>query len=218
MAQQPMVMGSQEARDLIANRVESCQGLVRTLAWQISRRLPRHVDEEELVAYGQLGLVEAASRYDATQGAKFITYAYYRIRGSILDAVARAPWFRIEDYHSGLYEQDRKEDDADEAAASAVGGGKGLGSRATTCPVQRDHNSQPTAAQITASSELRMCVRQVLDGLPADEMRLMQLVYYDGASLADAGRQLGMSRSWACRMHQQLLLKIAVELEGFRPR
>ena len=40
--------------------VASCQGLVRSLAWKIHVKCPRNVDVEDLVAYGQLGLVEAA--------------------------------------------------------------------------------------------------------------------------------------------------------------
>ena len=40
--------------------IVSCQGLVRSIAWKIRCKLPKHVDLEDLVSYGQLGLAEAA--------------------------------------------------------------------------------------------------------------------------------------------------------------
>ena len=69
--------------------VVSCQGLVRSLAWKIHCKLPRSVDLEDLVCYGQIGLVEAARDFDSSRGGQFTTYAYYRIRGAILDGMSK---------------------------------------------------------------------------------------------------------------------------------
>src|SRR5437867_7017327 len=73
--------------------IEGCQGLVRSLAWKIHRKLPPHVELDDLIAFGQLGLVQAARDYDPSKGSKFITYAYYRIRGSIFDGLSKMAWF-----------------------------------------------------------------------------------------------------------------------------
>ncbi len=39
-----------------------------------------------------LGLLEAASSFDATQGASFETFAGIRIRGSMIDELRRGDW------------------------------------------------------------------------------------------------------------------------------
>ena len=72
--------------------IEQCQGLVRSLALQIHRKLPANIDLEDLIAYGQLGLVEAARSFDAGRGCQFSTFAYYRIRGAIYDGAAKMSW------------------------------------------------------------------------------------------------------------------------------
>src|SRR5687767_10234121 len=61
---------------------DSCQGLVRSLAWRIQTKMGRMVELDDLIAYGQLGLVEAARNFDAGRGLAFTTFAHYRIRGS----------------------------------------------------------------------------------------------------------------------------------------
>lgn len=61
-------------------------------AVQIHRKLPASIELDDLIAYGQLGIVEAAHSYDSSRGCQFSTDAYYRIRGSIYDGVAMMTW------------------------------------------------------------------------------------------------------------------------------
>ena len=44
---------------------------------------------DELVAYGQIGLLEAAERFDSKVGANFLTFAHYRIKGAIFDGLRK---------------------------------------------------------------------------------------------------------------------------------
>ena len=73
--------------------IESCQGLVRSLAWKIHQKLPRGVDLDDLIAYGQIGLAQAARDFDVSRGGQFSTFAWYRTRGAILDGLAQMSWF-----------------------------------------------------------------------------------------------------------------------------
>ena len=45
---------------MVQQRIEECQGMVRSLALSISRKLPRSVELDDLIAYGQVGWGEAA--------------------------------------------------------------------------------------------------------------------------------------------------------------
>ncbi len=76
----------QTARDEL---VISHLWLVRHLTGKVTARLPFGVDIENLESAGMLGLVEAASRYDATRGVDFKSFAALRIRGAIYDEARR---------------------------------------------------------------------------------------------------------------------------------
>lgn len=76
----------------LGSLVEEHLPLVRHVVFQVAVRFPRHVDREELVRAGTLGLLEAAQRYDESRGVPFPRFAAQRIRGAILDAVRASDW------------------------------------------------------------------------------------------------------------------------------
>jgi RNA polymerase sigma factor for flagellar operon FliA len=214
--------------------VASCQGLVRSLAWKVHRKLPRHVDLEDLVSYGQLGLVEAARDFDASRGSQFTTYAYHRIRGAIFDGLAKMNWFNQFDYHSGRYEKMAGEvlaNEADEHAgeqSSLVEGAKWLGRVSNDLAVVymlsnsassdgedrgeiEDHDA-PQPASRMLRRELSEKLHETIDSLPADAAGLIRATYFEGLSLKEAGERLGISKSWASRLHARALEELARSL------
>lgn len=66
--------------------------LVRRLALQLMAKLPASVELDDLVQAGMIGLLDASSRYQDGQGAKFETYAAQRIRGAMLDELRANDW------------------------------------------------------------------------------------------------------------------------------
>ena len=66
--------------------------LVRRMALQLIAKLPASVELDDLIQAGMLGLLDAASRYQDDQGAKFETYASQRIRGAMLDELRANDW------------------------------------------------------------------------------------------------------------------------------
>lgn len=79
-----MLATAHAARDQL---VESHLDYARKLASRLARRLPRHVDQEELESDACLGLLEAACAFDPARGVKFRTYATRRIVGKMLDGL-----------------------------------------------------------------------------------------------------------------------------------
>jgi RNA polymerase sigma factor for flagellar operon FliA len=55
-------------------------------------RLPPHIEVDDLISVGVLGLMDAISKYDSSRGAKFKTYAEFRVRGAILDELRALDW------------------------------------------------------------------------------------------------------------------------------
>ena len=72
--------------------IEDNQNLVVSVLGQVSSRLPRHVEREELIRAGMLGLVEAAGRYEPDRGVSFPSFASQRIRGAMLDQMRAVDW------------------------------------------------------------------------------------------------------------------------------
>ena len=72
--------------------IAECLQLVHRLARRLHGRLPRHVDVEDLVSAGTLGLVDAASRYRAVNQLQFRSYAKTRIEGAMLDFLRTMDW------------------------------------------------------------------------------------------------------------------------------
>jgi RNA polymerase sigma factor FliA len=65
---------------------------VRWMARRIHERLPQHVDLDDLVSAGTLGLLDAMKKYDPARKVQFRSYAQFRIRGAILDSLRTLDW------------------------------------------------------------------------------------------------------------------------------
>jgi RNA polymerase sigma factor FliA len=65
---------------------------VRYLARRIHERLPQHVDLDDLISAGVVGLIDAFSKFDHGKKVQFKSYAQFRIRGAILDSLRTLDW------------------------------------------------------------------------------------------------------------------------------
>ena len=193
------------------------QALVRSLALGVARSIPMPVDLDDLIAYGQVGLAEAAREFDPQNGARFTTFAYYRVRGAIYDGVSKMSWTSRARYKRYRYElmaneallseteslteqasleqQARWFRNASEKLAVvylASGGDEERGVRESSL---EDPRASPSA--MVAGREISEKLRQVVDQLPAAEQQLIRTIYFEGATLQEAADQLGISKSWA---------------------
>jgi RNA polymerase sigma factor FliA len=103
--------------------------LVKYVAGRLGSGLPAHVDDDDLISYGLLGLIGAIERYDPDRDVKFETYAIARIKGSIIDELRAMDWVprsvraRARDIERAIAELERKLHRAptDEEIASKIG-------------------------------------------------------------------------------------------------
>lgn len=66
--------------------------VIRAWAYRLAMRLPAHLDVEDLMSAGVIGLMDAMMKYDSSREAKFRTYAEFRIRGAMLDEIRSMDW------------------------------------------------------------------------------------------------------------------------------
>ena len=84
-----MINAAEEGREqMIAEQLPQ----VRYVARKIHERLPKHVELEDLVQAGVLGLIDAAQKFDTEKNVSFRSYAQFRVRGAILDSLRAADW------------------------------------------------------------------------------------------------------------------------------
>lgn len=215
--------------------IDDCQDLVRSLAWKIHRRLPAYLEIEDLIGYGELGLAQAAQDFDASRGGQFSTYAYYRIRGAIYDGLSKMTWFSRSHYQKLRFEQMANEvlgSDVEERGAAVPQGVRdevqwlrGVSSSLAVVylathtdpeesagePVLEDVNTpSPPAAAI--DHETRTVLHSLIDTLPEDANKLIRGVYFEGLTLQEAGRRLGVSKAWASRLHSKTLEQLSRSL------
>ena len=65
------------------------EGLVRRIAFKMHSRVSTFIELDDLLQSGLEGLVDAAQKYSAVEGASFESYASIRIKGSMLDLIRR---------------------------------------------------------------------------------------------------------------------------------
>lgn len=211
-------------------RIEQSQGLVHSIATAIAQIVPSHFDQEDLVAYGQLGLAEAARDFDPARGCAFSTYAYYRIRGAIYDGLSKLSWVSRARYNRLRYEQRANEvlaeqatggaweDRADSSGSDAAWLGNTVGKLAVVYLATQDDesrgsadqiaDSEPRPAEVVALRELCGKVRELIDTLPSQAAKLIKAAYFEGLTLQQAGERIGVSRSRASRLHAEALERL----------
>jgi len=99
--------------------------LVKYVLGKISIYLPPHLDQDDLLEAGVLGLIDAAKKYDRSRDIKFKTYAIPRIRGSILDELRAQDWIprsarkkasMLEGVYNKLYDRLQRSPTSEEVA------------------------------------------------------------------------------------------------------
>ncbi len=65
---------------------------VRFIARRMRERLPQHIDLEDLVSAGVVGLIDAVQKFDHGKQVQFKSYAQFRIKGAILDSLRSTDW------------------------------------------------------------------------------------------------------------------------------
>lgn len=73
-----------------SEEADRCLNLVKAIAGDIHRKLPRSAEFDDLYQNGVIGLIEALNKYNPERGVPFLSFARFRIRGAILDGLRRA--------------------------------------------------------------------------------------------------------------------------------
>jgi RNA polymerase sigma factor for flagellar operon FliA len=166
----------------------------------------RGADREDLIAWGLVGLVQAARRYRGDRGASFGAYAARRVRGQILDALReRDPLTRSA--RRAYRAAQRASEDPDSLGPS---GPTPAGSIPPFVEVSLDRigdvpESRPAPGR---RDERWPQVATALRDLTPIERRVLVLSYGRGLTLREIGSEIGLSESGVCRLRARALARV----------
>ena len=193
---------------------------------------------EDLVSCGVIGLMDAIERYDHSRGVKFETYAYFRIRGEIIDQMRKSDWIpknirmqakKIEQtmtlLEDKLGKQPSDQEIADHMSIKIEDIQKIMGQSHSLSVVSLDEHlldatsSSALVADKTESperlavdNEMREVLTKAIETLPDKEKIVLSLYYFEEMNLKEIGAVLGVSESRVSQIHTKALFRMKNKL------
>lgn len=221
--------------------------IVRFLARRIHERLPQHVDIEDLVSAGVVGLMDAFAKFDPGKKVQFRSYAQFRIRGAILDSLRTLDWSPRE-----LRRKGRAVEEAIRALTGRTGAAPGevevagemgleleeyqqllgdlKGLEIGTLHMEHNEDSgEEELAYVPGRPEddpLFCCLRGELEDKLAEaianladrERLVMTLYYYEEMTMREIGLALGVVESRVSQVHASAVVHLRAALKDLAGR
>lgn len=218
--------------------------IVRYLARRIHERLPQHVEIEDLVSAGVVGLMDAFSKFDPHKKVQFRSYAQFRIRGAILDSLRTLDWSprdlrrkgRVIEEAIGLLTARLGRVPAEGEVAAELrlsleeyqlllGDLKGL----EIGTLHVEHNGDSGEEELAyihgrpgddplfccLQGELKKKLTYAIEHLPERERLVMTLYYYEELTMREIGLALGVVESRISQIHASAVLHLRADLKNF---
>ena len=224
---------TREARDRLVVRYTP---LVRVVAHRVLVGLPTHVDHADLTQSGIFGLIDAIERFDPRRCPRFESFAVQRIRGAILDELRAQDWVprtvrgrvrELERAQERLERQLQRAATDREIAAEMhlpVREVQGLIRQVQVVSVEALEeisggvadlftDAAPDPMSVVQARETMRQLNAAVAGLGERDRTVVQLYYLENRTLAEIGRQLGVTESRVCQLHSRLVGRLRGRLE-----
>jgi RNA polymerase sigma factor for flagellar operon FliA len=219
--------------------------MVRYLARRIHERLPQHVELDDLVSAGVVGLIDAFSKFDHTKHVQFKSYAQFRIRGAILDSLRTLDWSPRELRRKGRAVEEairsvthklgrvpaepeiaREMDMGLSEFQQLLGELKGL--EIGSLHLERTEDSGDEELSYIPGSpdedplfrclqgEMKQRLTDAIEELPEKERMVLTLYYYEELTMKEIGLTLGVVESRVSQIHSAAVLRLRAALAGLR--
>ena len=204
------------------NLLEKYGPYVRSLANGVRKQFCLRVDLEDLISYGNIGLFEAAERFDPKVNANFLgafrgpeqrpLYISERASNYLASAASR-------DY-SGPRNMSDDVREVENAVTSLAAIFAATMDGSDHLQIRDESISPEERVELT---ELKQRVRVAIEKLPDNERKLLIVYYYEGKTLEEAGTAISQSKSWASRLHARAIERLKtflaeeIEAHGAKP-
>jgi RNA polymerase sigma factor for flagellar operon FliA len=210
---------------------------VRYVARRIHERLPQHVELDDLISAGILGLMDAFSKFDYSKKVQFKSYAQFRIRGAILDSLRTLDWSPRELRRKGraieeairtltqrLSRPPVEQEIANELQMTlnvyqqTLGDLKGLEIGSLNVEHSPESGDEELAYIPGSPDEdpLFLCMRgemrerlmEAIESLPERERLVLTLYYYEELTMKEIGLTLGVVESRISQIRSSAILRL----------
>lgn len=216
--------------------------LVRAIAIRVYENLPVHVDLDDLIHAGVMGLFDAALKYDGEKQVTFRGYAKHRIKGAILDSLRDMDWASrdLRKRHKQLEaitrelaaSMERSPTEAEIAEKMGMDVTRwrqvaielrmvGLLSGSTRPPESENQNvpefpapNQLNPDVLAGQQELRAVLSTAMKTLPERYQTVIGLYYVGGKTMREIGDRLGINESRVSQIHRAALDKMNANLQA----
>ena len=219
--------------------IEHYLPLVKLVAGRVAIGMPAHVDKEDLVSNGFFGLLEALDRFDPAREIKFETYAVARIRGSILDSIRAQDWVpatlrqKARQYEKTLADVENRlgrsatDQEIAEALDITVTELQHLLNKLSTSTIipleefaktETSSNQSFNPSENIEEKEVKETLVKTIDRLPDKERLVVTLYYYEGLTLKEIGKVLGVSESRISQLHTKAVFRLRGRLNRMKKK
>lgn len=235
-------LASLDRNELIVRNLE----LVKIIAGQVAMHLPTHIEMDDLVSAGTVGLIGAADKFDVSRGVQFRSYASTRIRGAIIDDLRTMDWMtrsmrvksnKLEKAYSAVTSRLGRPAEAEDVAkfleishddihsllrevcATSVMSLEDLGLSDSEGASILECIEDPNAKSpndIHKFNEIKALLATAVNLIPEKEKFLISLYYYDELTMREAGAVLDVSESRICQLHSQAMHRLKGMLKGLK--
>lgn len=211
-----------------AQIVDEFNNLVLSIVNAIRKNLKLRVDLADLESYGYAGLLAAHERFDPAQKTSFASFAYYRIRGSILDGCRKEGWMTRSRERAELDRQITMNEYLESAAATqevvpnaktfreAAARVSNMVSDVATVFLLHEDDARlleelkvsPRQGENIEAEDTRQMIELGFDLLDDREREVLVRFYFEGESMLEIADSLGYSRSWVSRVNTRAIEKM----------
>lgn len=212
--------------------------IARRISMKMARRCPSWISSDDLVAAGNLGLAEAAARYDESRQEPFLVFAEKRIRGAVLDELRRGDIMPRRVRHMarkvGSTIQQLEKQHGGPVDDKTVAGALGVSLETYRADLEQlvhvtigalDQLDGAPPATSEDSSPLRQAerrqilarVKAALARLPERDVLILSLYYNDELTYVEIGQILGVTTSRVCQLHARAIARVRADLEESAP-
>jgi RNA polymerase sigma factor FliA len=224
--------------DEVTGRVREGMPVLEFVARRLAKRIGGHVEVDDLISLGHPALLDVARSYDPSRS-KFTTYASLKIKWAILDglkreagrgmiaarAAALAASARFGEASAEIDDERGETMPAtedvyqDRLRALLEGHAAALALGLLTLPddVDEVEGGLETPEESALRAELRHTVQMAVRTLPERERALIERHYFGGEPFDAIARDLGISKSWASRLHASAIRALAGSLRSAAP-
>ncbi|MBN1962741.1 MAG: sigma-70 family RNA polymerase sigma factor [Deltaproteobacteria bacterium] len=204
--------------------------LLHNIAYRIARRLPTHIEVDELISAGSVGLVTAVRQHIDKPAIELERLVARRIRGAIMDHLRAADYLTRRQRAAVIAIQktrDCLEREGQESDIAAVAKRLGLSTRRATQIHDRLMSVQFSSLEVTETTvalnsdpindlierEDYNILASAVSALPRRLKKLISLCYFEELSYRDVSITLGISRSRVCQLHAQAMHALRKHLQ-----